>query len=237
MTSRLYVRRAVWAAALVSALLVAGCGQSAPAKQSANPGQAPVTVPVAGNTAVTPAPVQGTAQQNAPGQAQDAAQPAPSAGQNAGGSHSATRGEDRKGGDAVSNPTGPALQVSLRVNQGGAASDATLDAGAPAAFTLTVQASGQAVPVTFNSGQKYDIVIEKNGTAVWRWSAGKMFTMAIVHQTIDPSSPAQFQIQWDGKDAGGRPLAPGTYTVRAVFLGQAETAAVAPAAPVTLQIR
>ena len=42
----------------------------------------------------------------------------------------------------------------------------------------------------FTSGQRFDVVIENDeGSEVWRWSAGKMFTMAMGQETLGPGNP------------------------------------------------
>ena len=47
-----------------------------------------------------------------------------------------------------------------------------------------------AVRFDFSSGQRFDVVIEDDGgNEVWRWSAGKMFTMALGQETLGPGNP------------------------------------------------
>ena len=42
----------------------------------------------------------------------------------------------------------------------------------------------------FTSGQRYDLIIEdRQGNEVWRWSAGRMFTMALGQETLEPAKP------------------------------------------------
>ena len=47
-------------------------------------------------------------------------------------------------------------------------------------------------PVRFNftSGQRFDVVIEDDGgNEMWRWSAGRMFAMALGRETLGPGNP------------------------------------------------
>lgn len=42
----------------------------------------------------------------------------------------------------------------------------------------------------FTSGKRFDVVIEDDkGGEVWRWSAGRMFTMAMGQETLGPGNP------------------------------------------------
>jgi len=69
--------------------------------------------------------------------------------------------------------------------------------------------------LTFPSGQSYDLTITGNGKDIWRWSVGKMFTMAIVHREIPPGESLTYDITWDGKDKNGKPVPDGLYLAKA----------------------
>ena len=46
------------------------------------------------------------------------------------------------------------------------------------------------VRIGFTSGKRFDVVIEDDkGGEVWRWSAGRMFTMAMGRETLGPGNP------------------------------------------------
>ena len=65
------------------------------------------------------------------------------------------------------------------------------------------------VRLDFNSGQRYDFVIEDNGgNEIWRWSAGKMFTMAMGQEELGPgNSRLIYEIEYAAR------LKPGQYKV------------------------
>lgn len=110
-------------------------------------------------------------------------------------------------------------------------------AGQPVDLTLEITNHVAAMTATYGSGQMYDFWIEQNGREVWRWSAGRMFTQALVHRTINAGETVRFTVQWDGKDAQGRPAAPGTYHVYARWLAHTELASTPQAAPVSLLLK
>ncbi len=42
----------------------------------------------------------------------------------------------------------------------------------------------------FNSGQRFDVVVrDGQGKEVWRWSAGRLFTMALGQESLGPARP------------------------------------------------
>ena len=61
--------------------------------------------------------------------------------------------------------------------------------------------TGEEQVLNFSSGQKYDLFLLKDGKEVWRWSEGKMFTMALVEKKILPDErlklPFDFEISED----------------------------------------
>ena len=66
----------------------------------------------------------------------------------------------------------------------------------------------------FRNGQRYDFVIKAaNGDEIWRWSRGRMFTMALGQITLGP--PANRQVVYSETYQGK--LAPGTYTITALL--------------------
>ena len=65
----------------------------------------------------------------------------------------------------------------------------------------------------FTSGQRYDVVIEDHGgNQVWRWSAGKMFTMAMGRETLGPGNP---RLIYEVEVTAG--LEPGRYKIIAIL--------------------
>ncbi len=65
----------------------------------------------------------------------------------------------------------------------------------------------------FTSGQRYDLVIEdRQGSEVWRWSAGRMFTMALGQETLDPAKP---RLTYEAKHTAT--LEPGRYKIKGLL--------------------
>ena len=65
------------------------------------------------------------------------------------------------------------------------------------------------VRIDFTSGQRYDVVIEDDsGNEVWRWSGGRMFTMAMGQETLGPGNPRLiYEIEYADR------LEPGRYKI------------------------
>ena len=68
-------------------------------------------------------------------------------------------------------------------------------------FTNT---TGEAVTLTFRSGQTGDVTVSDADTdeLVWQWSDDRMFTQAISHETIDPGETLAFEYRWNDPPAG-----------------------------------
>ena len=65
----------------------------------------------------------------------------------------------------------------------------------------------------FTSGQRYDVVIEDDrGGEVWRWSAGRMFTMALGRETLGPAKP---RLTYEAEYTAG--LEPGRYHIKGLL--------------------
>ena len=70
-------------------------------------------------------------------------------------------------------------------------------------------------PVRFDfaSGQRYDLVIEdRQGDEVWRWSAGRMFTMALGQETLGPAKP---RLTYEAEHTAR--LEPGRYKIKGLL--------------------
>ena len=65
----------------------------------------------------------------------------------------------------------------------------------------------------FTSGQRYDLVIEdRQGNEVWRWSAGRMFTMALGQETLEPAKPRlTYEAEYTAR------LEPGRYKIKGLL--------------------
>jgi len=57
----------------------------------------------------------------------------------------------------------------------------------------------------FTSSQRYDIVIEdQQGKEIWRWSADRMFTMALGQETLGPAKPRlTYKVEYTAKLESG----------------------------------
>jgi hypothetical protein len=94
-------------------------------------------------------------------------------------------------------------------------------------LTLVCRHEGeQPLNALFRTGQTYDLVVTREGKAgpkpsreacpareVWRWSRGRVFTMALRHMTFQPRWSAVYEEVWDGKDAGGAQVPEGKYEI------------------------
>ena len=83
-------------------------------------------------------------------------------------------------------------------------------------FMLT-NLSDQGVQLRFTSSLQFDIVVSRNETEVWRWSNGRMFSMALTTLVLNPQSSESHAAFWAQKDNSGRPVSPGRYEVLALL--------------------
>lgn len=57
--------------------------------------------------------------------------------------------------------------------------------------------SDEDMNLSFSSGQKYDLALEKEGEEIWRWSEEKFFTMAIVDLVLEPGESIEHDVEID----------------------------------------
>ncbi|PYZ99128.1 hypothetical protein CR205_02105 [Alteribacter lacisalsi] len=63
------------------------------------------------------------------------------------------------------------------------------------------------IRLDFASSQEYDVVIEEDGSTVYQYSEGQMFTQALVSETIEPGGEYVIEDVWEaGEDLSGRTL-------------------------------
>jgi hypothetical protein len=81
-------------------------------------------------------------------------------------------------------------------------------AGQPIEMELCIfNRTGQPTALQFRSGQRFDFAItDTDGKEAWRWSRGRMFTMALGTETV---GPARTELTY--KEKFTATLAPGTY--------------------------
>jgi len=92
--------------------------------------------------------------------------------------------------------------------------------GEPVELTLAVTNPGpDPVTLTAPSSQLYDFAVLRDGTEVWRWSAGRMFLTVLTDLTVPPGGTRAFTETWDQRDRDGRPVGPCGYVVVGVLIG------------------
>jgi len=80
----------------------------------------------------------------------------------------------------------------------------TATVGSDVTFTFTVKNTRSTpVEMKFNDGQQYDIrVWDANDALVWRWSADKLFTLALMSRTLAPGESVTYVEHWKPASAG-----------------------------------
>ena len=83
-------------------------------------------------------------------------------------------------------------------------------------FTLRWTPEGGPRTLLFPSGKRMDVVVETaDGERCWRWSEGRMFTMALSAVTLAAGETFEHSVEWDGRCADGEPAPPGEYVATA----------------------
>ncbi len=101
-----------------------------------------------------------------------------------------------------------------------------VDVASPAVeLTLHVMNAGDApVVFTFPSAQRHEFRITgESGEEVWRWSEDRMFTQALVTDTLEPGETWRLQGEWEPGARAGRFTAVGLLTARDTTLEQRVT--------------
>ncbi|MWG35853.1 BsuPI-related putative proteinase inhibitor [Halomarina oriensis] len=84
----------------------------------------------------------------------------------------------------------------------------SVETGGSVDVRYTVENTGEeSVELTFRDGGHADCVVLDGDSEVWRWSEGRMFTMAMGHETVAPGDSLAFEFEWT-------PSTTGEYTVR-----------------------
>ncbi len=52
---------------------------------------------------------------------------------------------------------------------------------------------------------------------IWKWSQGRKFSRLLTSFDIDPGKKKVITVTWNGRDAQGHPVPPGTYTLKATL--------------------
>lgn len=83
---------------------------------------------------------------------------------------------------------------------------------------LRVENNGdKPVSLTFPTSQRYDIIITKDGTEVWRWAYEKVFAMSITVLKMNPGEALSFEERWRQRDNEGNDAGPGDYNIKGVL--------------------
>jgi len=87
--------------------------------------------------------------------------------------------------------------------------------GGVVTITVAVDNPGDtAVPVLFPSGQRFDLAVYSDSGEVWRWSAQRNFIDEEAEVLFPPGLTLLGRPTWDGRDANGVSIGPGSYRLR-----------------------
>jgi hypothetical protein len=89
--------------------------------------------------------------------------------------------------------------------------------GEPVAISFTVTNPTQKPAVyNFATGQQFDVtVLDPKGTMLWQWSHDRLFTQSLGRLSLGPGQKKTYAATWNGRDAQGKPVTPGVYTISA----------------------
>jgi hypothetical protein len=83
----------------------------------------------------------------------------------------------------------------------------------PVRWTVTViNQTGHDLPLTFPTGKRADVSLERGGEAVYQWGRGMMFTQLVSHITVPAGGRRSFTLDEPGLDVD-----PGDYTLTVVL--------------------
>ena len=102
------------------------------------------------------------------------------------------------------------LELSLYVPR------STFPPGSGVLVTISAKNMGnQSASLFFSSAKKFDVsVLDSASNEVWRWSRGKVFTMAIEEIILKEGQDISFRATWPQVDFSGKPVPPGSYLIR-----------------------
>jgi hypothetical protein len=76
--------------------------------------------------------------------------------------------------------------------------------------------TNQKQTLTFLGGQNFEIVVQNDaGQEVWRWSAGRAFTLEIREEAFVPGEERRFNATWDQRSGAGQQVPAGVYRATA----------------------
>ncbi len=81
----------------------------------------------------------------------------------------------------------------------------------------------------------FDITVTApDGAIVWRRLERAVVTSILAIRTLEPAESLTFEAEWDGRDRGGRPVAPGTYLVAGTLPTDTPEGLATPATPLVV---
>lgn len=70
-------------------------------------------------------------------------------------------------------------------------------------FGFTVENTGtESIDLEFPSGKSVDVAVYDDGTEIWRWSEGRMFTQALRTEMIAPGESICRVVTWNDPRSG-----------------------------------
>lgn len=86
--------------------------------------------------------------------------------------------------------------------------------------------------VTFRTSQRFDVSAAREGEVVWRWSADRVFLMALGWETFLRADPAVYVVTWDLRSNEGEYVPPGEYELAGVVTAEEAVHS----EPITIQV-
>ncbi|MHB8917675.1 MAG: BsuPI-related putative proteinase inhibitor [Desulfocucumaceae bacterium] len=88
--------------------------------------------------------------------------------------------------------------------------------GEPVNLTLIkINNTGAPRRLNYTTSQRFDFeAVREDGTVVWRWSRGRVFTQETATVTLQPGESQVFRATWDQRNMQGNLVAPQTITIR-----------------------
>lgn len=88
--------------------------------------------------------------------------------------------------------------------------------GEPVSITLIkTNITSRPITLTYTTGQRFDFeAVRADGTVVWRWSQGRVFTQQTATVTLRPGENQVFTATWDQRNQQGNLVLPQDITIR-----------------------
>lgn len=73
--------------------------------------------------------------------------------------------------------------------------------GSEVTFQITLRAE-EAITLQFATSQRYEFVVERNGTRIWGASDGKAFLQVLGSESLQPGEERRYSDRWTSEEAG-----------------------------------